>query len=53
MGKGKSWSAEESKHLVEAWVSASEDEGEKEVKGMNQDSDSFWNKVLGNFKANI
>ena len=51
MGQGKHWSAEECLHLAEAWVNASEDEGEKEVKGTYQDSDSFWAKVLENFTA--
>ena len=51
MGKGKRWSQEECKHLAEAWVAASEDVGSAQVKGTNQDSDEFWNKVKDNFAA--
>ena len=49
MGRGKVWSADESAHLAEAWVNASEDAGEPEVKGTNQDSDAFWAKVKAKF----
>ena len=49
MGKGKRWSGEESLHLAEAWVKTSEDTGEPEVKGTNQDNEEFWAKVIANF----
>ena len=49
MGKGKVWSSDECLHLAEAWLHTSEDEGEPEVKGTNQDSTEFWSKVVNKF----
>jgi sRNA-binding regulator protein Hfq len=51
MPKGKRWSPEESFDLAQAWINVSEDAGEVEVKGVNQDSDEFWSRVRANFKA--
>ena len=50
-GSGKRWSVEERVHLTEAWVDASEDAGEVEVKGTYQDSDVFWQRVYDKFIA--
>ena len=50
-GSGKRWSIQERVHLTEAWVDASEDAGEVEVKGTYQDSDSFWQRVYDKFIA--
>ena len=50
-GSGKRWSVEERVHLTEAWVDASEDAGEVEVKGAYQDSDVFWQRVYDKFCA--
>ena len=38
-GSGKRWSVQERVHLTEAWVDASQDAGEVEIKGTYQDSD--------------
>ena len=50
-GFGKRWSVQERVHLAEAWVDASEDAGEAEVKGTYQDSDVFWERVHLKFSA--
>ncbi|KAG7373841.1 hypothetical protein IV203_012936 [Nitzschia inconspicua] len=49
MGQGKRWSSEESAHLAEAWIHASEGVGEFKVKGTSQDGNEFWGKVLEEF----
>ncbi|KAG7339652.1 hypothetical protein IV203_025303 [Nitzschia inconspicua] len=49
MGQGKRWSSEESAHLAEAWIHASEGVGEFKVKGTSQDGNEFWAKVLEEF----
>ena len=49
MGRGKGWSAEESLHLAEAWIEASEDVDAVVVKGTDQDADDFWKKVYKMF----
>ena len=53
MGKGKKWSAEELKHLAEAWIAISEDSGEAMVKGTNQDSDEFWRRIYNVFISRL
>ena len=50
-GSGKRWSVQERVHLTEAWVDASEDAGEVEVKGTYQDSDVFWERVHEKFAS--
>ena len=50
-GSGKRWSVQERVHLTEAWVDATEDAGEVEVKGTYQDSDVFWEIVHTKFSA--
>ena len=49
MGRGKEWKPEEDQHLAEAWVAVSEDAGETDVKGTNQDGDVFWKRVYDLF----
>ena len=51
MGTGKRWSVEERVHLTEAWIDATEDAGEEEVKGTYQDSDVFWKRVYDKYVA--
>ena len=51
MGTGKRWSNQERLHLTEAWVDATEDAGEVEVKGTYQDSDVFWQRVYDKYTA--
>ena len=51
MGRGRSWSTEELLHLAQAWLDATQDVGEREVKGTWQDSAQFWNKVITNFNS--
>lgn len=51
MGRGKQWASTECKHLAEAWIAVSEDQDELEVKGANQDSDRFWNRVYSKYIA--
>ena len=49
MGRGKGWSTEESLHLAEAWIEASEEVGERVLKGADQDAEDFWKKVYNVF----
>lgn len=49
MGKGKKWTPEESADLAASYIHASEDAGSGDVKGTNQDADTFWTKVLLHF----
>ena len=51
MGTCKRWSVEERLHLTEAWIDATEDAGETEVKGTYQDSDVFWKRVYDKYVA--
>jgi tRNA-splicing ligase RtcB len=51
MPKGKKWTTEECFDLAMAWIETSEDDGQPEVKGTNQDSDEFWAKVMERFKV--
>jgi hypothetical protein len=49
MGKGKCWKSEEDKYLAEAWVAASEEQGEPMLKGRNQNQYIFVSKVVAKF----
>ena len=49
MGRGKGWTNEESVHLAEAWIEASEDHGQRDIKGTDQDTDDFWKKIRSIF----
>ena len=49
MGRAKTWSSEEHAALAHAWINVSEDKNSLEVKGTNQDSDTFWRAVLVHF----
>ena len=51
MGTGKRWTVEERIHLTEAWIDATEDTGEDEVKGTYQDSEVFWKRVYDKYVA--
>ena len=46
MGKGMKWTPEESRDLAQAWIEVSEDKGNVNVKGTNQDSSEFWNSIV-------
>ena len=51
MGKAKKWLNEERAALARAWVEASEDTGEKMVKGTGQTADAFEKKIIKNLEA--
>ena len=48
MGRAKAWCSEEHAGVAQAWINVSEDKNSLDIKGTNQDSDTFWKAVIAN-----